>query len=78
MSKPLIGLLKPLIGPLLAYFTGLRFPALFTLTAVLFVVNFFIPDIIPFADEILLGLITAVLARWKKRKDPEPPSDAVG
>ena len=66
-------MLKSLIGPVVAYFAKLRFPVLFGLTAVLFVFDFFIPDLIPFADEILLGLATAVFARWKKRKDPEPP-----
>lgn len=66
-------MLKPLIGTLVAYFANLRFPVLFGVTAVLFVLDFFIPDLIPFADEILLGLVTAVFARWKKRKDPETP-----
>ena len=65
-------MLKSLIGPVVAYFAKLRFPVLFGLTAVLFVFDFFIPDLIPFADEILLGLATAVFARWKKRKDKDP------
>lgn len=66
-------MLKSLIAPLVAYFAKLRFPVLFGITAVLFVLDFFIPDLVPFADEILLGLATAVFARWKKRKDPETP-----
>ena len=45
----------------------LRFPRLFALTAVLFVVDMIIPDLIPFADEILLGLVSAMLASLKKR-----------
>ncbi len=69
-------MLKSLIGPLVAYFAKLRFPVLFGVTALLFVLDFFTPDLIPFADEILLGLATALFARWKKRKTPELPNDA--
>ena len=28
------------------------------------------PDLVPFADELLLGLGTLLLANWKKRKEP--------
>ena len=66
-------MLKPLVGPVVAYFANLRFPVLFGITAVLFVLDFFTPDLLPFADEILPGLGTALFARWTKRTDPEPP-----
>lgn len=69
-------MLKSLIGPVVAYFAKLRFPVLFGVTAVLFVLDFFTPDLIPFVDEILLGLATALFARWKKRKSPDLPDDA--
>jgi len=46
----------------------LRFPALFLLTAALFVVNLAIPDPVPFVDEILLGLVTLLLGAWKDRR----------
>lgn len=45
----------------------LRFPALFLVTAVLFVVNLLVPDPLPFVDEILLGLATLMLGAWKDR-----------
>jgi hypothetical protein len=48
----------------------LRFPQLFLLTAGLFVLDFCIPDPIPFFDEILLALVTAMLAVIRR---PEPP-----
>jgi len=53
----------------------LRFPYLFLLTAGLFVADLLIPDAIPFADEIILGLIAVLLGTWKARKsvDSEPP-----
>lgn len=47
----------------------LRFPALFLLTAALFVVNLLVPDPLPFVDEILLGLVTLMLGAWKDRDD---------
>ena len=45
----------------------LRFPALFMLTALLFVVNLVVPDPLPFIDEVLLGLVTLMLGGWKDR-----------
>jgi hypothetical protein len=69
---------KFIIAPLVAYLARLRFPALFAITAILFVLDFFIPDVIPFVDEILLGLGAALLGSWKKRKEPNPPNDPSG
>jgi hypothetical protein len=51
----------------------LRFPYLFWVTVVLFLLDLLIPDLIPFADEILLGLATLLLGSWKKRR-PQPPA----
>jgi Family of unknown function (DUF6116) len=48
----------------------LRFPTLFWITATLFVIDLLIPDLIPMADEILLGLGTLLLAGWKRRAAP--------
>ncbi len=42
-----------------------RFPTLLLLTGALFVIDLLVPDIIPIADELLLGLATLILARWK-------------
>ena len=69
---------KLIIAPLIAYLARLRFPVLFAIAAVLFILDFFIPDVIPFVDEILLGLGAALLGSWKKRKDPNPPNDPSG
>jgi hypothetical protein len=49
------------------YASRLRFPKLLVLAAVVFGVDLILPDVIPFADEILLGLITLLLAMLKKR-----------
>jgi len=53
---------------LIQYASRLRFPKLLALAAVVFVVDLILPDVIPFADEILLGLITLLLGTLKKRK----------
>ncbi|MCP4200427.1 MAG: hypothetical protein GY769_00660 [bacterium] len=45
----------------------LRFPQLFTFTAALFFVDFLIPDLIPFLDEILLAAATLLLANLKDK-----------
>jgi len=58
-----------LVGWLIARLARLRFPVLFAISALLFAVNLVVPDMIPFADEILLGLATALLATWKKRSE---------
>ena len=56
----------PLTGPALGFAARLRFPTLFKLTLALFLLDLFVPDIIPFIDEILFGLVTLLLANWRK------------
>jgi hypothetical protein len=59
-----------LAGIFLGWASRLRFPYLLVLTASLFVVDLFVPDVIPFADEVLLGLATLLLGMWRKRTPP--------
>jgi Family of unknown function (DUF6116) len=47
---------------------GLRYPTLFKLLAALFVVDFFVPDVIPFFDEIVLALGTLLVGALKKKR----------
>ena len=63
-----------LLGVVERFARRLRFPQLFWLTAVLFLLDLLIPDLIPFADEILLGLATVLLGSWKKGEPPPPGS----
>ncbi|HVR80517.1 MAG TPA: DUF6116 family protein [Luteimonas sp.] len=65
-----------LLAPLLRWFSRLSYPRLFLLAAGLFVADVVIPDFIPFADELLLGLGTLLLANWKRRKGNA--SDSIG
>jgi hypothetical protein len=61
---------------LMAWLEGLRFPVLLVITTVLFVANLFIPDAVPFVDEILLGLAAVLLSRFKRgRKEKSEGSD---
>ena len=57
-----------LVGWFVARLARLRFPVLFLISAGLFVVDLVVPDFIPFADEVLLGLVTALLASWRSRR----------
>ena len=70
-------------GLVARFAAGLRFPTLFGLVAGLFLLDLVIPDLIPFADEILLALGTLLLASLRKRRVrtaqpsapvPQPPA----
>ena len=58
---------NPLLAPLFRWMGRLSYPRLFVVTAALFVLDVIIPDVIPFADELLLGLATLLLGNWKSR-----------
>ena len=68
-----------LIGALVArYATRLRFPQLFAFIGTLFLLDMLIPDLIPFMDEMMLGLLTILLGTWRKESPaedtlPKPP-----
>lgn len=59
---------NPLLAPVMRWLSRLSYPRLFLLAAALFVVDLFVPDFVPLADEILLGLGTLLLANWQDRK----------
>jgi hypothetical protein len=62
---------NPLLLPLMTWARKLRYPTLFKVTALAFVISVLWPfDPIPFIDEIVLGLGTLLLANWKTRKSP--------
>jgi hypothetical protein len=57
---------------ILAFLSRLRFRALFIITLGIFLIDFVIPDLIPFVDEILLGAATLLLSQWKRNDTPKP------
>ena len=60
-------------GPVFAlvrrYARRLRYPRLLVLTGVLFGADLVLPDVVPFVDEILLGLLTVVFGSLRTRRD---------
>lgn len=62
-----------LAGMFLRWASGLRFPYIFLLMSGLFILNLFIPDVIPIADELIMGLVAVLLASLRKK--PAPPDD---
>lgn len=70
---------NPLTDPIFAFASRLRFPTLFLITVFLFILDVLIPDFIPLADELLLGLGALILSHWKRDRDrdhdPKPPID---
>jgi hypothetical protein len=57
-----------IVSKLTDRFERLRFPTLFLILAALFVFDLFIPDFIPFVDEIILGLVTLMVGNLKRKK----------
>ena len=68
---------NPLIAVLTRFFEGLRYPWLFAIAAGLFLTDLFVPDILPLADEILLAVVTVLLASRKTERTPEPAEPEV-
>jgi MYXO-CTERM domain-containing protein len=61
---------NPLVALVSRFAAKLRYPQLFLLTAALFLLDLVVPDAIPFADELLLGLGTLLLAGLRRRREP--------
>jgi hypothetical protein len=58
-----------------AFASRLRFPKLFGITLAILIVDVLIPDLIPFVDEILLALVTALLGSWKRGRSRPASGD---
>jgi hypothetical protein len=62
---------RGLPGVVLRWASGLRFPVMFAFTALLFGLNLLVPDVIPLADEILMGLVALLFGSMRKKKGNE-------
>jgi hypothetical protein len=58
---------------LFAWLSRLRSWQLFLVAAALFVADLLVPDPLPLIDEMMLGLATLLLGRWKRRRDVIDP-----
>ena len=54
---------------------GMRFPTLFLIVGGLFLLNLVVPDLIPFYDEILMAMLTVLIASVRKRGRTLEPVD---
>ncbi len=52
----------------------LKSSQLLLLVGSLFVLDLFIPDPFPFVDEIILGIMTVLVARWQSRRSEDDES----
>ena len=68
--------MKSIVPRLSRYLESLRFPWLLLLATLLFVVNLFIPDALPFIDEILLAIVAIILGKLKRKpENAEQPAN---
>jgi hypothetical protein len=68
---------NPIVALLSRFAAKLRFPQLFIITAALFLIDLAIPDVIPFADELLLGLGTLLLGSLRRRNGVTHDTEAI-
>jgi len=52
---------------------NIRFPTLFLLFAFVTLVDFIVPDVLPFVDELGFLLVTMILGSWKRRRPRVEP-----
>ncbi len=69
---------SPATGPIMGFASRLKFPTLFFITLGLWAINMVIPDPLPLIDEIVMGLLTLMLATWKNGRAPPPADDRAG
>lgn len=59
---------NPIVGALVGWASRLRFPVLFVIVALLFVVDLVVPDLLPFADELLLAMLMVLFGTWRDKR----------
>ena len=65
-------------GVFLRWASRLRFPYIFLLLSGLFILNIFIPDVIPMVDEIIMGLAAVLLGSLRKKPEEEKKRGITG
>jgi hypothetical protein len=69
--------LSPLTALINRLIPGIRYPWLFAILAGLFTIDLVVPDPVPLLDEVVLAVLTFLVASWRTRQDDErpPPRD---
>ena len=57
------------------FFGGFSSRALLILVGGVFLLDLVIPDVLPWIDEIVLGILTLLIARWQARRQTRPDPD---
>lgn len=52
----------------------LRYPWVFGLLVAALTVDFFVPDPVPFIDELVLALLTVFVGSWRNRRQVQDPN----
>jgi hypothetical protein len=65
-SSPIIGLIERVLP-------RVKHPYLLLILASLFLIDVVVPTPPPLIDEIILALLTFLVASWRRRPEPEPP-----
>jgi len=64
---------SPLTSLIQRFLPRLKYPYLFLILGGLFLVDLVIPDPVPLVDELLLAMLTFLVATFTTRRDPTPP-----
>jgi hypothetical protein len=69
--------LSPLAALIDKLIPGIRYPWLLAIVAGLFAIDLVVPDPVPLVDEVVLAILTFLVASWRTRRDEErpPPKD---
>ncbi len=63
---------QSLVGWLQGFAGQLKSSTLLAIVTSIFVLDLVIPDAVPFIDEIVLGIVTILVARWQGRRKESP------
>lgn len=69
--------LSPVAALINRLIPGIRYPWLFAILTGLFAIDLVVPDPVPLLDEVMLAVLTFLVASWRTRQDDErpPPRD---
>ncbi|MFW5926725.1 MAG: DUF6116 family protein [Wenzhouxiangella sp.] len=63
------------LAPLRRFLERRRFPTLFVVLAALFAVNLFVPDPLPFVDELIMLVVAVIVGAFRRRRGEDRESE---